>query len=167
VSALAGIDERPVKLASVAGVIAMVLLSGCAFSQREVTQCTYDDNYDQVAYSDNQPEPQACIEWAAQFRRKSEELEAKGRKEADQEAERKRQEAVRELLRESPVQCEQGLVRDLQLVDQLHSDQQEALRDAVNHVILTKKEERALRSVSLDQWHALSQLAVFYKWLND
>ncbi len=87
--------------------------------------------------------------------------------EADAEAKRKRKEAVEALLRDSPVQSEQGLRHDFELADKLTPAQQAALRDAVNNVILTNDEKRALKSITLDQWHAITQLAAFFKRLND
>jgi hypothetical protein len=116
-----------------------------------------------VKYFKDQALPDSCKEFAEQ----QEARRAEQEKEAKEEAERERKEAVEALLRESPVQSEQGLNHDPELVGELTPAQQEAMRDAANHVVLTKDEEQALRSISLDQWHAVSQLAAFYKWLND
>jgi hypothetical protein len=134
-----------------------------------VRECEWDAGY-QLTYFADQPVPYLCVAHERNLEKERAEKEAneeaeRRRKEAE-EAERSRR-AAEELLRESPVQSEERLKRDLELVGTLTPAQQEATRDAGNHVVLTDSEERSLRSISLDQWHALSQLTAFYKWLND
>jgi hypothetical protein len=73
---------------------------------------------------------------------------------------------MRQLLSQSPLQSETNLHRDLALLSKLTPAQNEALRDTSNGIVLTQKEKRALGSISPDQWHALSQMAAFYQWLN-
>lgn len=104
-------------------------------------------------------EPQACLDYAEAMQ-----AEAERQREA---AERQRQEEIRELFAESPVQSEQGFKHDIELANKLTPTQLSALRDVTNNVILTADEQKALASIDLDQWHAITQLAAFYKWRNE
>ncbi len=122
------------------------------------TKCSISTS-EEARYFKNQSEPQQCVAY--------DRLLQAQRDEAARQAEQQRQEAVRKLLAESPVQSEQGLKRDLELAARLTPAQQEAIRDAASKVILTADEQTALASVSADQWHALSQLVAFFKWLDD
>jgi hypothetical protein len=139
--------------------------------QPTMLTCQYSETGETLRYPSNQDEPQSCLDYIGAWYKKAGEKANEDRRRADEEAkkraDRERQEAWRKLLTESPVQSEQGLKHDLELAEKLTPVQRTALDDAVNHVILTKNEKQALRSISLDQWHAISQLAAFYKWLND
>jgi hypothetical protein len=122
-----------------------------------------------LRYYKDQSEPQACKDLQEELA----EAEAREREhrasEIDrevQEAAQKRAEAVRELLSRSPVQSESNLNRDIAFPSRLTPEQNEALRDVSNGVVLTPKESQDLASISTDQWHALSQMAAFYTWLN-
>ena len=182
------LNDHPLLAPFIAVPLIPVVLISFPFWYHQRETCTYDNAGHTVTYEVGLPEPTRCNQFAEQQReqRWAAEREAQQRqKEADEEAERerkyseeaaerermeaeqRRKEAVEALLRESPVQSEEGLKRDLAVVARLTPAQLEAMRDAANAVVLTKNEQKALRSISLDQWHALSQLAAFKKWLDD
>lgn len=112
-----------------------------------------------VRYYKDQPMPQACITYQDLLNQQAAYIQ--------EEEEKKRKEAMEQLLKESPVQSEQGLRNDIELVNKLTPTQRAALRDAVNNVILTADEQKSLASIDQNQWHAITQLAAFSKWLNE
>jgi hypothetical protein len=132
---------------------ALYIASWCA----ETATCQSSSG--QLRYFSDQPKPHQCIAY--------DELLQAQRQEQEREAQRQNQEALQKLLAESPVQSEQALKRDLDLAAKLTPEQQEAIRDVGNAVFLTADEHRTLASITPDQWHALSQLSAFFKWLND
>jgi hypothetical protein len=112
-----------------------------------------------MRYFKGQPMPRECAAYQDQLIQEGAQQRA--------EEEQRRREALEELLRESPVQSEHGLQNDLALANKLNPTQIEALRDVINGVTLTSEEQKSLAAIDQDQWHAISQLAAFSKWLGD
>ncbi len=117
----------------------------------DTTTCN-DGGTRPVRYYREESEPQECITYQEQLRL---------------QAERERKEAIEALLRESPVQSGETLRHDLEVVGQLTPEQMGAMRDGANNVVLTKEEDQSLKSITLEQWHAISQLVAFYRWLDE